>query len=401
MLIDLGKIRPGATLRIPFSSFDKDDGSSITMTNFAVGDILIYKDGGTTERASTSGFTATTDFDSKTGKHLLIIDLADDTTADFFKAGAEYLVGIDAVTIDAVVVGGWVARFKIGYTQAILDTFLATLSSQTSFTLTAGPAEDDALNGMWAILHDKASAVQFARGIVLDYTGSTKTVTLAAGPTFTITAGDNFSLIAPMPLQPTVTARTLAVNSTGDADGNVTKNAGTAITAASGIQEVKVASIASNAITAASAASDFGTEIAAAVTAASPTVQNVVDGVLNEAGSSHSTSGTIGKLITDIEARLTAAISTALAAIAPATLRGIVAASGSSTTLVAFNTSTGINGGAPSATDDIYNDRLLLFTSGALAGSAYTITDYNGTTKIATVATMVGTPAAGVTFVIQ
>ena len=35
-MIDLGTIRPGSMLRIPFSSFDKDDGSSITMTAFAV-----------------------------------------------------------------------------------------------------------------------------------------------------------------------------------------------------------------------------------------------------------------------------------------------------------------------------------------------------------------------------
>jgi hypothetical protein len=146
-MIDLGTVQPGTTIRIPFASFDKDDGSSITMTNYAVGDILIYKDGSTTERASTTGFTATTDFDGKTGKHLAIIDLADNTTAGFFSAGSEYVVAIDAVTVDAVTTGGWIARFRIGYVGAILDTTIATLASQTSFTLTAGPAEDDALNG--------------------------------------------------------------------------------------------------------------------------------------------------------------------------------------------------------------------------------------------------------------
>src|SRR6185436_6670535 len=100
-MLDLGKVRPGSTIRIPFSSFDKDDGSSITMTNYAAGDILVYKDGSTTERASTNGFTATTDFDGKTGKHLAIIDLSENTTAGFWAAGSEYLVAIDAVTVDA------------------------------------------------------------------------------------------------------------------------------------------------------------------------------------------------------------------------------------------------------------------------------------------------------------
>jgi hypothetical protein len=234
-MIDLGTVRPGSTIRIPFSSFDKDDGSSITMTNFAVGDILVYKDGSTTERASTSGYTATTDFDSKTGKHLAVIDLADNTTSGFWNAGSEYLVAIDAVTVDAVTTGGWIARFRIGYPAAVLDTTIATLSSQTSFTLTAGPAEDDALNGMWAIIHDIASAVQFARVLILDYTGSTKTVTLAVGGTFTAAAGDNFSVIDMAPLQPATTGRTLVVDAAGLADANMVKagptGSGTAQTA--------------------------------------------------------------------------------------------------------------------------------------------------------------------------
>ncbi|HQR77159.1 MAG TPA: hypothetical protein PLR35_12110, partial [Burkholderiaceae bacterium] len=203
-MINLGVVRPGSTIRIPFSTHDKDDGSSITMTNFAAADILVYKDGSTTERASTSGFTATTDFDTKTGKHLVVIDLADNTTAGFWNAGSEYLVAIDTVTVDTVSVGTWLARFTIGYQGANLDTTIATLSSQTSFTLTAGPAEDDALNGHWAIIHDIASAVQRATVLVSDYVGSTKTVTLAAGATFTVAAGDNISIMDLAPLQATV-----------------------------------------------------------------------------------------------------------------------------------------------------------------------------------------------------
>lgn len=216
-MIDLGTVKPGSTIRIPFSTFDKDDGSSVTMTNFAVGDILIYKDGSTTERASTAGYTATTDFDSKTGKQVAVIDLADNTTAGFFSAGSEYLVAIDAVTVDGVTTGGWIARFRIGYPGAILDTTIATLSSQTSFTLTSGPAEDDALNGREIIIHDVASAVQMGSAIILDYTGATKTVTLAAGTTFTAAASDNVSVMGYAPLMPTVQGRTLDVAVTGEA----------------------------------------------------------------------------------------------------------------------------------------------------------------------------------------
>lgn len=236
-MIDLGTVKPGSTIRIPFTSFDKDDGSAITMTNYAAADILIYKDGGTTERASTAGFTATTDFDAKTGKHLAVIDLADNTTAGFYNAGSEYLVAIDSVTIDAVTTGGWIARFRIGYPDATLDTTIATLSSQTSFTLTTGPAENDALLGCVCLIHDIASAVQSGFGVVSAYTGSTKTVTLTAGVSFTAAAGDNISFFPPvnakwfaglatvaLPLTPTTAGRTLDVSATGEAGvdwGNV------------------------------------------------------------------------------------------------------------------------------------------------------------------------------------
>jgi hypothetical protein len=288
-MIDLGTVRPGSTIRIPFSSFDKDDGASVTMTNYAVADILVYKDGSTTERASTAGYTATTDFDAKTGKHLAIIDLADNTTAGFWAAGSEYLVAIDAVTVDAVTTGGWIARFRIGYPNALLDTTIATLASQTSFTLTVGPAEDDALNDQWCIIHDVASAVQCGKAIISDYTGSTKTVTLAAGTTFTAAATDNISIMGPAPIQPTVAARKLDVSTGGEAGvdwanvGSPTTTlnlSGTTVKTAtdvetdtadiqarlpaalvSGRMDASVGAMAANVMTAAAAAADLTTEL--------------------------------------------------------------------------------------------------------------------------------------------
>lgn len=361
-MIDLGIVRPGATIRIPFSTFDKDDGSSITMTNFAVGDILVYKDGSTTERASTSGYTATTDFDAKTGKHLAIIDLADNTTADFFQAGSEYLVAIDAVTVDAVTTGGWIARFRIGYRDAVLDTTIATLTNQTSFTLTSGPAEDDALNGMWAIIHDAASAVQFSVVQISDYTGSTKTVTLAAGATFTVAAKDNISVMGPVPLQPTVTGRTLDVSSGGEA-GVDWANVGSPTTSVSLTNTVvgtvttltNLPAITSNWLTAAGLATDAVQEIRDAITGGAyalstdangrvrvvdgtgageldsasgrvaiteAQIDQIVDEVWDEDATGHQTQGTFGQaigdpaadadtlyaLVTSIESRLPAAL---------------------------------------------------------------------------------------------
>lgn len=67
-------------------------------------------------------------------------------------------------------------------------------------------------------------------------------------------------------------------------------------------------------------------------------------------------------------------------------------ASGSSLTSVVTNLT--------EATNDHYNGRTIVFTSGDLAGQAATITDYNGASKTITVAALTDIPASGVTFVI-
>ncbi len=194
-MIDLGKIEPGSTIRIPFGSYTASTGASSATTNYAAADIQIYKDGGTTQRASASGITATADFDALTGINLVTIDLADNTTADFYASGSEYIVVVSDVTIDSQTVRFPIARFEIGFYGEILGTTIATLASQTSFTLTNGSADNSAYVGCVAYIHDAASAVQCAMGVISAYTGSTKTVTLAADPgIFTIAAKDNISI---------------------------------------------------------------------------------------------------------------------------------------------------------------------------------------------------------------
>ena len=84
------------------------------------------------------------------------------------------------------------------------DTTIATLASQTSFTLTAGSADDDAYNGCTIVIEDASTAVQKARGIVDDYTGSSKTITLLEDPgVFTIAATDKVYILAESSLKPT------------------------------------------------------------------------------------------------------------------------------------------------------------------------------------------------------
>ena len=201
-MLNLGTVRPGSTIYIDWDTFDAGTGASITSTGLAVTDIEVYKNWSTTQRSSDAGYTLLDtdgiDLDATTGIQGFSINLADNTVAGFWEAGARYTVVVASVTIDAQTVNFIAARFMIGYEGAIINTSIATLASQTSFTLTAGPAEDDALNGCVVCIHDVASAVQLGYALISDYTGSTKTVTLAAGTTFTAAATDNISIFPPV-----------------------------------------------------------------------------------------------------------------------------------------------------------------------------------------------------------
>lgn len=238
-MIHLGTVRPGRTIYIPFESFASATGAPITITNFAVGDIKIYKDGSTTERASTAGFTLLdtdgVDFDGITGIHGFSVDLSDNTTADFYKAGSRYWVVVSTITVDGQTMSFVAAVFRIGYEDSSLDTFIASITSQTVFTLNTGPAEANAFVGRWVCFHAAASSVQQGWGVVKAYAATTKQVTLAAAPTFTIAAGDNVSVMGVAPLQPATAGNTLVVDSAGLADANAVKlgpsGSGTAQTA--------------------------------------------------------------------------------------------------------------------------------------------------------------------------
>lgn len=109
-----------------------------------------------------------------------------------------------------------------------------------------------------------------------------------------------------------------------------------------------------------------------------------VDDVWDEVSSGHTTSGTYGDKF---------------GAHLPAILKGLTTA-GSTTTTIVMNASTGLDGAAPSATDDFYNGCVLIFTSGAMAGQRTSVTDYVGSTQTLTVTAVTGSAASGVTFIL-
>jgi hypothetical protein len=89
--------------------------------------------------------------------------------------------------------------------QLLQNTTIATLTSQTVFTLTAGSADDDAYNGAIIIITDQTTATQKAVGQISAYVGSTKQVTLSADPgIFTMAVGDKVDILAAIGSAPTV-----------------------------------------------------------------------------------------------------------------------------------------------------------------------------------------------------
>lgn len=116
MTIHFGNVPAVSVLYIPFTSYNSA-GASVTLTGLATSDIKIYKNGSTTERNSTSGYTLLDtdgiDFDGVTGLHGFSIDLDDDTDAGFFAVGSQYWVVVSTVTIDGQTVTLLAATFRM------------------------------------------------------------------------------------------------------------------------------------------------------------------------------------------------------------------------------------------------------------------------------------------------
>src|SRR3990167_5038780 len=129
-MLNLGMVRPGSTLYIPWDTFDGGTGASITSTGLATTDIEVYKDGSMTQRASDTGYTLLDtdgiDLDGITGIQGISIDLSSNATAGFYSAGSRYWVVISSVTIDAQTVNFIAATFEIGYPAAFLNTTVAS-----------------------------------------------------------------------------------------------------------------------------------------------------------------------------------------------------------------------------------------------------------------------------------
>jgi hypothetical protein len=166
-------------------------------------------------------------------------------------------------------------------------TTIATLASQTSFTLTAGSADNNAYNGCVALVTDSVTAVQKARGVISAYTGSTRIITLLNDPAiFTMAVGDTVVILADCSLKPTVDNRRLDVSSGGEA-GLDWANIGSPTTA----QNLSGTNIDVDQIVA---------SVSGAVGSVTGLTQTgIADQVWNEVNSDHETVGTTGYHLTN------------------------------------------------------------------------------------------------------
>ena len=204
-----------------------------------------------------------------------------------------------------------------GYGHILQRTTIATLASQTSFTLTAGSADNDAYNGCIIVIQDAATAAQKAVAVIGDYTGATKTVTLLNDPAvFTMATTDIVTIIADRALKATVDNRTLDVSAAGEA-GIDWANIGSPTTAQNlsatniDVDQVvasvsgAVGSVAAGGITSGSFAA--GAIYAAAIAAdaigaselAADAVAEIADAIWDEDATGHQTGGTFGQAIGD------------------------------------------------------------------------------------------------------
>lgn len=218
MTLHLGYIPASTTLYIPFHTFDSN-GASITITGLAVTDVELYKNGSVTQRSSDAGYalldTDGIDFDGITGIHGISIDLADNTDAGFYSAGAFYWVVISAITVDTRTVNFVLATFYIGPVAANATQILGTAISTPA---TAGVMDVNVKN----INNVAAATPGAAGGVFIAGTNAATSVTTAL--TANITGN----------LSGSVGSVTGAVGSVTGAVGSVTGNVGGNVTGSVG-----------------------------------------------------------------------------------------------------------------------------------------------------------------------
>lgn len=163
-----------------------------------------------------------------------------------------------------------------------------------------------------------------------------------------------------------------------------------------GRMDASVGAMAANVMTAAAAAADLTTELQSGLATAADlaTVAGYVDTEVAAIKTQTDKLTFDGANHIVADARKISTSSTAADNLEAGALAVVVS------TCAASSTTTTVNTNLTEATDDHFNGRVIIFTSGALAYQASDITDYNGTTKALTVTALTEAPANSDAFVI-
>lgn len=263
-----GDFTAGKTVRVFFNTQDTT-GAPITL---ASGAISVYKDGGTTE--TTTGVTLTTDFDSRTGLHLVAVDTSADGT--FYSGGSDFEVVITAGTVNSIsVVGKSVAKFSLSNRSALRPT----TADRTLDVTATGEAGID-----WANIGSPTTTVNLSGTTVKTATDvETDTADIQSRLPAALVSGRMDSYIG-------ATAASLTFNLTGSITGNLSGSVGSVTGNVGGNVIGSVGSVAAGGIT----ASSIATGAIDADALATDAVGEIADGVWDEALAGHLGAGSTG-----------------------------------------------------------------------------------------------------------
>lgn len=200
----LGDYLVNQTVHVKFHTFSSA-GASITISNFAVGDIRVYKNDSTVERSSTAGYTLMDtdgiDLDGVTGIHGFKIDLSNNTDSGFFASGNDYTIVVGPFTCDTQTVNFVAGHFSIenrnpglrGLVRGVCTTGGSTTSIVTSSLLPAAAVADQFKGRV--VIFDKETTTANLRGQATDITGSSSGGVLTVAALTTAPAsGDTFAI---------------------------------------------------------------------------------------------------------------------------------------------------------------------------------------------------------------
>jgi hypothetical protein len=175
------------------------------LSAFEAADVVIYKNGSGTQRATADGVTMTSPFDSIAGLHCVVIDTSNNTgDGGFWVAGAQYtLVLSPDETVDGITVAKVIGTFGIELSEVLRPT-------------TAGRQLDVSAGGEagidWANIGSPTTAVNLsgtnidADQIVASVSGAVGSVTGAVGSVTGLTASDVGAIKTKTDFLPSATA---------------------------------------------------------------------------------------------------------------------------------------------------------------------------------------------------